>query len=149
MSAISIPRDKHAAGISNLMRALRRSWIPSGGSGAPDVENPTDAKGTTLVSRPGTTPGEPPGPTTGAETGARLFTQHQLQQQLDEALVAQLSMLHARARQADEEIRAEEEAKAQEGAGAAAAAAAAPAAANTRKRGVYSSVFDQLLEIGE
>ena len=40
-SAISIPRDKHAAGISNLMRALRRSWIPSGGSGAPDAENPT------------------------------------------------------------------------------------------------------------
>ena len=149
MSAISIPRDKHAAGISNLMRTLRRSWIPSGGSGAPDAENPTAAKGTTLVSRPGTTPGEPPGPTTGAETGARLFTQHQLQQQLDEALVAQLSMLHARARQADEEIRAEEEAKAQEGAGAAAAAAAAPVAANTRKRGIYSSVFDQLLEIGE
>ena len=61
--------------------------------------------------------------------------------------MAQLGMLHARARQADEEVKAEEEAKAQEG--AAAAAAAAPVAANTRKRGIYSSVFDQLLELGD
>ena len=142
-SAMSIPRDKHAAGISNLMRTLRRSWIQSGGSGAPDAENQTGDRRTTPGSRPGTTPGEPTGPTTGAETGVRLFNQ----QQLDEALLAQLSMLHTRARQADEEVKAEEEAKAQEG--AAAAAAAAPVAANTRKRGVYSTVFDQLLELGD
>ena len=140
---MSIPRDKHAAGISNLMRTLRRSWIQSGGSGAPDAENQTGDRRTTPGSRPGTTPGEPTGPTTGAETGVRLFNQ----QQLDEALLAQLSMLHTRARQADEEVKAEEEAKAQEG--AAAAAAAAPVAANTRKRGVYSTVFDQLLELGD